>query len=200
MDGSRVTDATMFHVRRGELRGALRVVRSRQPERFRWRQATFGVSQAAAGLIGLERMRIEEPLRELVVDLPDRDLQREVVLDARKAGVDFDRGELLPRLTLADLRRYAFITHTDVSRIARYTKLPAGFGDAIDTAACVVIGRAISEHHRRRAHKLWLSVPDPDGPERLWAHHRIMLDRAERERDESEAWHALTKALLNSAG
>ncbi len=196
MDGSRVTDATQFHMRRGELKGAVRIVRQRPPERFRWRDAVSNVSKAAATLRGLDRMRVEEPVRELVLDLADHDLKREVVLDARKFGVDLDRGELLPHLTLADLRRVAYLTGVDALRIGKYTKLPGGFGDPIDTAACVVIGRALGEHHRMRAHKLWLSVPDPDGPTRLMKHHRIMLDRADHERREADRWLALAKSLL----
>jgi hypothetical protein len=196
MDGSRVTDAASFHLRRGELKGAVRVVRKRPPERFRWRTAVGGVSRAASRLRGLDRMRVEEPIREMVLDLPDPSLRREVVLDARRVGVDLDRGELLPHLTLADLRRMAFLAGVDPSRIARYTKLPGGFGDPIDTAACVVVGRALGEHHRRRAHKLWLSVPDPDGPSLLRQHHRYMLSRAERERAEAERAQALSQALL----
>lgn len=196
MEGSRVTDAASFHVRRGELKGAVRIVRTRTPERFRWRTAVSGVNHAAAKLRGMERMRVEEPIREMVLDLGDSDLRREVVLDARKSGVDLDRGELLPHLTLADLRRMAFLVGVDPSRIARYTRLPGGFGDPIDTAACVVVGRALSESYRRRAHKLWLSVPDPEGPVRLMKHHQIMLERADRDRTESERWQALAKSLL----
>lgn len=195
-EGSRVTDAVAFHHRRGEMRGAVRVVRQRPPERFRWKSAVGGVTKVAGRLRGLDRMRVEEPVRELVLELPDDDLQREVILDARKAGVDLDRGEVLPHLTLADLRRLSFLARVDVRRIARYTRLPADFGAPIDTAACAVIGRALSEHHRRRAHKMWLSVPDPDGPEPLRQHHRYMLDRADRDKGEAERWAALSKAIL----
>jgi len=192
-----VTDAAGFHMRRGEYKGAVRVVRKRTPERFRWRTAVGGVSKVAAKLRGLERMRVEEPLREMVLDLGDASLRREVVLDARRVGVDYDRGEVLPHLTLADLRRVAYLAGVDPARIARYTKLPGGFGDPIDTAACVVVGRMLGEHHRRRAHKLWLSVPDPDGPVVLRKHHRFMLERAERERAEAERWMAVSKSLLS---
>lgn len=197
MDGSRVTDATIFHMRRGEARGAVRVVRKRPPERFRWRTAVSGVSRFAGKLRGLERMRVEEPIRELVLDLGDPSLRREVILDARRAGVDLDRGEVLPHLTLADLRRVAFLAGVDATRIARHTKLPGSFGDPIDTAACVVVGRGLSEYHRRKAHKLWLSVPDPDGPVKLKRYQRFMLERADRERAEAERWSALAKSLLD---
>ena len=194
--GARVTDAVGFHARRGEMRGAVRVVRKRAPEKFRWRKAVMGVNKVAGSLRGLDRMHIEEPVREMVLDLSDFDLKREVVLDARRVGVDLDRGELLPRLTLADLRRLAFLTDCEVQRVGRYTKLPMDFGQPIDTAACVVVGRSLADHHRRRAHKLWLSVPDPDGPEKLRRHHHIMLRRAARENLESSRWAALADGLL----
>ena len=194
--GARVTDAVGFFARRGELRGAVREVSRRVPERFRWRKAVCGVNKVAGRLRGLDRMRVEEPIRELVLDLGDADLRREVVLDARRAGVDLDRGEVLPRMTLADLRRLAFLTRVDVRRIARHMKLPEDFRAPIDTAGSVVVGRYLSEHHRQRAHKLWLSVPDPDGPGPLRLHHRYMLERAERDRDEAERWAALAQALL----
>lgn len=194
--GARITDVVSFHARRGELRGAVRVVRQRPAERFRWRMAVQGVNQVAGALRGIDRMRVEEPVRELVLDLSDPSLRREVVLDARKVGVDLDRGELLPRHTLVDLSRLSLVHQVELNHLARYAKLPRDPSAPIDTAACVVVGRALAEHHRKKAHRLWLSVPDPDGPEALMQHHRFMLDRAERERVEGERWAELAKALL----
>ncbi|HEY8427332.1 MAG TPA: hypothetical protein VIL20_03125 [Sandaracinaceae bacterium] len=193
---ARVTDVVGFHARRGELRGAVRVVRQRPPERFRWRTAVQSVNQLAATLRGIERMRVEEPVRELVLDLEDASLRREVVLDARKVGVDLDRGEILPRYTVSQLAQLALEHRVELSHLARYAKLPSDAKAPIDTAACVVVGRALAEHHRKKAHRLWLSVPDPDGPEGLMQHHRFVLERAERERAEAERWSALAKTLL----
>ena len=194
--GSRVTDEAAFHVRRGEVKGAVRIVRKRVPESFRWRKAVAGVNTIAGGLRGLDRMRVEEPIREMVLDLGDESLQCEVILDARKAGIDLDRGEVLPFTTLADLRRLSFLAGVDVQRVGRYVKLPSEFHDRIDTPACVVIGRTLAEFHRRRAHKLWLRVPDPEGPVPLMKHHHLMLKNAERDRFEAERWAALAKALI----
>jgi hypothetical protein len=195
-EGGRITDVVSYHAKRGELRGAVYVVRQRPAERFRWRTAVAGVNKATGVLRGRERLRVEEPVRELVLDLSDRALQREVVLDARKAGVDLDRGEVLPQHTLRALRELAGRHTLDLGHIARYTKLPDDPSALVDTAACVVVGRALVEHHRTKAHRLWLSVPDEDGPEPLRAHHRFMLERATRDRAEAERWAALTKALL----
>src|SRR5436309_15990298 len=107
--GARVTDEIDFYRRRGQLQNTVRVIRARTPERLRWRAGVACVTQIAGSLRGRERMRIEEPVRELVLDLEDRMLRRETVLDARRSGVDLDRGEVLPRLTRWDLRRNAFL-------------------------------------------------------------------------------------------
>jgi hypothetical protein len=192
----RITDVVNYHTKRGELRGAVYVVRQRPAERFRWRSAVAGVTTATGILRGRDRMRVEEPVRELVLDLSDPMLQREVVLDARKAGVDLDRGEVLPQHTLRALRELAARHTLDLGHIARCTRLPDDPAALVDTAACVVVGRALVEHHRTKAHRLWLSVPDEDGPEPLRPHHRMMLDRAARDRAEAERWATLTKALL----
>ena len=68
-DGSRVTDAVDYWKRREELKRAVSVVRAREPERFRWRRAVASVSESTGPLRGLTRARIEEPIRELVLDL-----------------------------------------------------------------------------------------------------------------------------------
>src|SRR5687768_14269646 len=94
-DGSRVTDAVDYWQRRAELKPAVHIVRTRVPERFRWRKAVANIAQGLSPLRGRDRMRLEEPVRELVIDLEDTALRREVVLDARRVGVDLDRGEVL---------------------------------------------------------------------------------------------------------
>jgi hypothetical protein len=194
--GSRITDAVNFCQRRGELRGAVRVLRAREPERFRWRNAVASVSQSTGTLRGLERMRVEEPIREVVLDLGDDTLRREVVLDARRHGVDLDRGEVLPRHTLAVLLREARIAGVDADLIGRYTRLPVDALAPIDTAAVVVVGRTLADGLRRRSHRLWLSIPDPDGPENWREHHKIMAARAQRDHSEAARWTALTRSLL----
>lgn len=194
----RITDVVSYHTQHGEMKGAVRVVRQRPAERFRWRRAVAGVNQVAGSLRGMERLRIEEPVREMVLDLDDTFLRREVILDARKVGVDLDRGELLPHHTLRDLRRLSAEHRVELAHLARYMKLPRALAAEVDTAACVVVGRALAEHHRKKAHRLWLAVPDPDGPEPLRQHHRFMLDRAERDRAEAERWAALATSLLGA--
>jgi hypothetical protein len=195
-NGSRVTDVVGFHADRGEVQGAVRVVRQRVPERFRWRTAVAGINRVAGGLRGISRMRVEEPVRELVLDLSDGALRREVVLDARKLGVDLDRGEVLPRFTVGELRVLSFSYDVPLPHLARFAKLPADIAAPIDTAACIVVGRALSEFHRKKAHQLWLSVPDPDGPETIRKHHLYILERADRERLLADRWAAFAKNLI----
>lgn len=197
-DGSRVTDAVEYWRRRGDLKGAVTIVRNRHPERFRWRRAIGAVSQTAGSLLGRDRMKIEEPVRELVLDLEDQTLQREVVIDARRFGVDLDRGEVLPRRTLGDVQRIAFLAGTDLGRVQRHVKLPDDREVPIDTAALIVVGRALGEHYKLRAQRLLLQVPDADGPEPLRLHHRIMSERADQDRRDSQKWFAFARAILEN--
>ena len=197
MFGARITDAVAYWARRGEPRGAVRAVRSRRPDKFRWRWAVATLSQAAGKMHGLDRLRIEEPVREVVVDLDDRELQREVVLDARRHRVDFDRGELLPRHRMGDLRRMAYVVGADIRLVQRHVRLPDDFDAPIDTAGVALVSRAYGEHFRKRAEKLWLALPE--GTRIVDARHRAILERARKEFDFARRWTALSRALLGQA-
>lgn len=197
MSGARVTDEVSFWRMRGELRRAVRVVRVRKPERLRWRAALATVTEAAAPLRGFERMVIEEPVREIVLDLDDRILRREAVLDARQYGMDLDRGEVLPVRTRWDLKRTAFLTGVDHELLARYLKLPDDYARPVDTAGIVVISRAISRVHKQRADRLAQRVGNAQ--DNLARHEHIMLERAEYERDLARRWAALSKALVQGS-
>lgn len=194
--GVRVTDAVTYFRHRGEMRGSVHVVRTRTPDRLRWRAAVGAVNQVAAVLNGKDRMRVEEPVRELILDLPDRDLKREVVLDARKYGVDLDRGEVFKRFTFGDLGRLSYLTGTDLNTVRKYVPLPEDFFAPVDTAGVAVVGRALSEQHRRRAHKLLLSIPDPDSGVQLTRQQAFAAERAEQDAELARRWAALTKALV----
>jgi hypothetical protein len=195
-DGSRVTDAVDYWKHRENLKKAVSVVRGRAPERFRWRRAVGGVSESIGKLRGRDRMLVEEPVREIVLDLDDSMLRREIVIDARRAGVDLDRGEVLRRYTLRDLQRLAADTGTDLQRLGRHVRLPVSEEQSVDTAGAIVIARALADHFRSRAQHLLLQVPDPDGPEKLMLHHRMMLERADRDRAESQRWLGFARGLL----
>jgi hypothetical protein len=198
MAGVRVTDEVSFWQRRGDLRRAVRVVRERTPERLRWRAAVSTVTEVAAGLSGADRVRIEEPVREVVLDLDDRILRREVVIDARRFGVDFDRFEILPVRTRWDLTRTAYLTGVEPDLIERYLPLPADFGQPVDMAGIAVISRALAATHKQRADKLVERVGGTDGRV-LAKHEQIMLERADHERDRARRWAALSKTLLEGS-
>ena len=149
--GARITDAVTHYRAGGNFRGAVRLVRTRQPERLRWRAAVAALLQDASKMEGRARMRVEEPIRELVLALEDVILRREVVLDARLHRIDLDRGEVLPRWTVGDLRRLAFLAQTDLGLLHRYVPLATDFDATIDTAAVVLAGRALSIVYRQRA-------------------------------------------------
>ncbi|MFN7698242.1 MAG: hypothetical protein ACK6CU_28670 [Deltaproteobacteria bacterium] len=195
-DGSRVTDAVDYWKHRENLKKAVSIVRGRAPERFRWRRAVGGVSESIGRLRGRDRMLVEEPVREIVLDLDDGTLRREIVIDARRAGVDLDRGEVLRRYTRGDLERLVGETGTDLVRLGKHVRLPSAHDQPIDTAGAIVISRALADHFRNRSQHLLLQVPDPDGPEALMLHHKIMLERAGRDRAESHRWLGLAKRLL----
>src|ERR1700712_4874592 len=149
--GARITDAVAHFRNRGNFRSAVKLVRAKEPERLRWRAAVSGLTLDAGRMRGGDRMRIEEPVRELVLNLSDLILQREVVLDARLHRVDLDRGEILPRWTFGELRRMAYLANTELDLLGRYVPLPGEYDSAIDTAAVVLAGRAFANTFRQRA-------------------------------------------------
>lgn len=164
---SRITDAVEKSSRAGKHVEGVRVVKNRNPDRLRWKSAVGRLMGSAGRMSGTSRMRIEEPVREVVIDLEDSLLRREVVIDARRANVDIDRGEVLPFHSMGDLRRYAHLVGADMTQIERYVHLPTDFMAPIDTAACVLVGRAMANFHRRRAQKIWLEFPNELDPTRV---------------------------------
>jgi len=196
--GARVTDEIDFYKRRGQLQSAVRVIRARSPERLRWRAAVASVTQIAGHLRGRDRMRIEEPVREIVLDLDDRILRRESVLDARRSGVDLDRGEVLPPHTRWDLRRTAFLTGVDHEVLARHLRLPAEYARPIDTAAVVIVSRALAQAHKQRAQRLLERLARPLSFQ-LARHEQYMLERAERDKDLARRWIALAKVMVEGS-
>jgi hypothetical protein len=196
--GARVTDEIEFFRRKGQLQQTVRVIRARVPERLRWRAGVAAVSKIAGSLRGRERMRIEEPIREIVLDLEDKMLRRESVLDARRVGVDLDRGEVLPLLTRWDLRRNAFLTGVDHLALAPYMHLPDEYSAPIDTAAAVLISRALSDAHKQRADRLLARLPT-EADATLARHEQYMLERSDRDKDQARRWNALARILVDGS-
>jgi hypothetical protein len=194
--GSRVTDAVRYCARRDDRRSAIAYVEKRSPERFRWRHAMADLNGWAGQLRGKRREEIEAPVREMVLEVEDEPLKWEVVIDARARGVDLDRGELLTRRSLSDLRLFAWQLGVEIDPLRRHLRLPEDLFAPIDTAAVILVGRQLAHAHRSKARQLWLRIPDPDGPGEPMLHHRYMAERAEREEKEAERWNRLTRALL----
>jgi hypothetical protein len=196
--GGRVTDEVEFYKQRGDLQNSVRVLRLRRPERLRWRNAVASVTEVAGVLRGRERMRVEEPVREIVLDLDDKILRRESVLDARRFGVDLDRGEVLPRMTRWDLKRTAYLTGVEHEELGRYVRLPDDFGRTVDTAAVALVSRAIASAYKSRADKLLMRVQSTKG-DGLLRHEQYMLDRAEYDRDLARRWAGFSKTMISGS-
>lgn len=201
--GARVTDEIEYYRRTGQLQHTVRVIRAREPERLRWRVGLAAVTQIAGTLRGRERMRIEEPVREIVLDLQDRMLRRESVLDARRSGVDLDRGEILPQLTRWDLRRNAFLIGVDHLAFTQYMHLPDEYSAPIDTAAAVIIARALAGAHKARAARVLAPMEraradaPPKPEDQLTRHEQYMIERSDRDKDLARRWIALSRVLLD---
>lgn len=159
MLGFRVTDAVEYYQQRGEERLAVRVVRTRDPDKFRWKGALSSLSRSIASLRGSDRNRVEEPVREIVLDVEDTILRRECVLDARRYRVDLDRGEILEQRSMGDLRRTAFLAGVDLDLVRPHVALPEDFGAMVDVAGVVLVGRAYATQYRARAQQLALALP-----------------------------------------
>lgn len=196
--GARVTDEVAFWKARGDLRRCVRVVRTREPERLRWRIAVSRVTGLARELGGLERSRVVEPVRETVLDLEDRMLRRETVLDARLNGIDLDRGEILPARTRWDLKRASFLTGVDHELVGRYVRLPVDYERPIDTAGVSLVARALAGSHERRAETLAGQLGTSTDPA-LARYERVMRERIDRDRDLARRWSALSRALLQGS-
>lgn len=197
MSGARVTDEVDFWRLQGDLRRCVRAVRSRRPERLRWRAALAGLSRLTIPLRGLDRLRIVEPVREVVLDLDDRILRREAVLDARQNGVDLDRGEVLPVRTRWDLKRTAYLTGLDHELIGRHVVLPHDFERPIDVAGASLVARAFAASHSARAERLQERV----GSDALQGapHEQYLARRIGYDIDMARRWVALSRNLLDGS-
>jgi hypothetical protein len=197
-NSGRVTDEVDLYRQQGEYRRVVRAIRARPPERLRWRTALSTATQIAGHLQGRERMFVEEPIREIVLDLDDTILRRESTLDARRFGVDLDRGEILPKHSMWDLRRTAFLTHVNLEQIAQYVKLPQDYSQVIDTGAVVLVGRALADLYRKRAQKLYLRVREGRA-QSLMVHEQLMLERANYDTEVARRWSVLSKTLVQNS-
>jgi hypothetical protein len=197
--GGRITDEVEHYRKQGELRNLIKTVRTRPPERLRWRTAMSTVTEVAGSLDGYNRMRVEEPVRELVLDLDDIILRRETTLDARRNGVDLDRGEILPHHTMWDLKRTAFLTGLEIDNLAHYIAFPDDYSKPIDTGAVVVVGRALSNMYWSRSQRLRLRIAANAKTPDLLQREQYIVDRANYEADLARRWAALSKTMVQGS-
>ena len=197
MSGSRVTDAVEFFRQREEHRQAVRLVRARSPETRRWRLAVSKLSATVSSLRGRERSFVDEPLREMVVDLEDRALRAEVVLDARRANVDWDRGEITAPKTMGDLRRATFLAGIELALLRPHVTVPEDSFAPTDAAGVIVTGRAFALAYHRRAQRLVLELPLVDDSSRLSIRQQGIAAQVARDDRDAKRWNALSKAMLD---
>ena len=127
---------------------------------------------------------LRQRLTELGVDYVDLDrLWAESDLISLNAPLSPETHHLVNEATIRRMKRGVMLVNT-------------GRGPLIDTAAVVLAGRAFANMLRQRAQRLWLSVPDQDGPEPHMLHHRYILERADRDAESSKRWTALSKTLV----
>lgn len=161
------------------------------------------MTAAAVQCRGLARARIEEPIREMILDMDDRILRRETVLDARRVGLDLDRGEVLPLHSRWDLKRSAFLVGVEHDLLGRYMELPEDYTRPIDTSGAVLLSRAFANALSARADRLVSRVPQDAGglvgAEALRRHQRLLLERAAYEREQAQRWVALSQVLVHGS-
>jgi hypothetical protein len=193
---TRVTDDVTFFCKRGELPAAVNIVQRRAPDFHRWRRAFGAVARVSyAWLQGKNLVWTESALREVIDYLPDPQLAKELVLDARQYRVRMNFGDPLPHWSGRDLMRFADEHDIDMSIVKRIAPLPPRVTDPLDTAAVVLATREMSRRHRRRAQALWLELPDEE--EEGWEpRHHAIANVAERSASTGAQWNGLSLKLV----
>jgi len=193
---TRVTDDVGFFCKRGELPAAVNIVQRRAPDFHRWRRAFSTVARVSyAWLQGKDLLWTESALREVVDCLPDPQLAKELVLDARQFRVRMNFGDPLPHWTGRDLMRFADEHDIDMGIVKRIAPLPAKVADPLDTAAVVLVSREMARRHRRRAQALWLELPDEE--EDGWEpRHHAIANVAEKSATNGAQWNDFAVQLV----
>jgi hypothetical protein len=194
--GSRITDAVDYFQRHERLPGAVSIIRTRTPERFRWRRAVRNVTRVATHLRGLDRMRIEEPIREVVLDLPQPHLRGHVVLDACQVGMDLDRGEIFGIRSEGEIRRLAFLTGVDWSLIQQRLSFHQQWDAAVQAVRVGLLGRHMARAHHARARDFSRQVPDQPMEEDDWFLASYAQQQAQHHEDQARRWEALVHSLM----
>lgn len=192
----RVTDEVVARSEQGDLPGAVEVVRRRRPDARRWRMAVGVVARRSIEVAhGFERHCAEEALREIVINVGDRALRRETVLDVRLQGLDIDRGDVLPRWRIGELRRLAYLLDLELDAVAAHVPLPDGFSQGIDTPGVVLTGRHLAGLHRHNAERQLRRLPDAVKTARMSSHQAKILSTAQWASERARRWNTLAEHL-----
>ena len=89
-----------------------------------------------------------------------------------------------------------FLTGTDMDLIRRFVEVPEDFHAPLDTAGVVIVGRAIAERHRRRAHRVSLELPE--GPVSASGTELVtkLRRQADEDADSARRWRAVAETIL----
>lgn len=192
----RVTDEVEARSKDGDLPGAVEIVRRRRPDARRWRTAVTVVAKRSVEVVrGLERHCAEEALREIVLGVHDPGLRCETVLDVRLQGMDLDRGEVLPRWRIGELRRLAYLLDLELDAVAAHVPLPEGFSRGIDTPGVVLTGRHLAGLHQHNAVRQRRRLPDQVEGKRLDAQQTRLLETAQWAAERARRWSTLAEHL-----
>jgi PIN domain nuclease of toxin-antitoxin system len=82
--------------------------------------------------------------------------------------------------------------------LARHLRLPAEYSRPIDTAAVVIVSRALAQAHKQRADRLLARLASATQLQ-LARHEQYMLERAERDKDLARRWIALAKVMVDGS-
>ncbi|MBI5513251.1 MAG: hypothetical protein HY909_05745 [Deltaproteobacteria bacterium] len=200
-DYTRVSDEAAILCRRKDFPRAVNVLQRRRSERRRWRHAFRLVTVLGdRALDGARRSWMEGALREVVAQVADTQLQRELVVEARAAQVRFDLGAVLPGWTGRSLWRLADSLEIPMQYVALVTSLPAALTVPLDTAQVVLDFRRTAEAHRVVAAQLgatlppWAQFQEAKGALDPALKQRLNTVRAQHEA--SRRWRAFAGRLL----
>jgi hypothetical protein len=204
-DYTRVSDEAAILCRRRDFPRAVNVLQRRAAERRRWRHAFRLVTVLGdRALDGSRRVWMEGALRDVVAQVRDLRLQRELVVEARAAQVRFDLGAPLPAWTARTLWHLADTLEIPMQYITRVTALPPTLQAPVDTAQVVVDFRRTAEAHRALAAQLGATLP----PWALFQEAKGALDPALQQRlntvrvqhEASRRWRDFAGRLLGPCG
>lgn len=194
-DYTRVSDDAAILVQRMDFPRALNVLQRRAPDHRRWRWAFRRVTSGVNVRLDQSRKRwMQSGLDEIVSNVEDRWLQRELAIDYRTGlGVDTELS-VLPRYTARDLWRIAEQYGLPMEYLAHVTELPRFIDAPIDTTRVVIDCRRTAEAHRDEARNLLAGIAPTETVPLADQLQRIAADA---QRDAEARWRALGQRLAH---